>query len=101
MAPSARVGGMAQKVDKRQIENGPRSEERTVVGVDIHLLSILEFDTDAIGPMTISFNIWDIHTLRPEICGIEGTICISDPDPIHDVNDFHGPVWYRTKKESR
>ena len=101
MAPIARVGGMAQKVDKRQIENGPRSGERTVVEVEIHSLSSLEFDTDAIGPMTISFTSWDIHTLRPEICGVEGTICISDADPTHDIIDFHGPVWYRTKNESR
>ena len=71
------------------------------VNVDIRSLSILEFDIGSIGSMTISFDIWDIQTPRFEIYGTQGTICISDTDPVHGANDFHGPVRYRTSKESR
>ena len=71
------------------------------VEADTHSLCILEFDTGAIGSMTISFDIWDSDTLRFEINGTEGTIRISDPDPVHGANDFHSSVWYRTRKESR
>jgi len=71
------------------------------VEVDTHSLSMLEFENGAMGSMTISFDIWDSETPRFEIYGTEGTICIPDPDPVHGANDFHGPVWYRTRKESR
>ena len=71
------------------------------VDVDTHSLSILEFDTGAIGSMTISFDIWDSDTTRFEIYGTGGKIFISDPDPVHFANDFHGPDWYRTRRESR
>ena len=102
MGPTVRVSGMARKnFDKRQIENGPRNGEWMKVEVDTRSMSILKFDTGAIGSMTISFDIWDSYTPRFEIYGTEGTICISDPDPIHGANVFHGPFWYSTRRESR
>ena len=102
MGPIIRVSGMARKTfDKRQIENGPRNGEWMDVEVDTHSLSMFEFESGALGSMTISFDVWDSETPRFEIYGTEGTICIPDPDPVHGANDFHGPVWYRTRKESR
>jgi predicted dehydrogenase len=71
------------------------------VDVDTHSLSMLEFESGALGSMTISFDVWDSETPRFEIYGTQGTICIPDPDPVHGANDFHGPVWYRTRKQSR
>lgn len=102
MGPIRQVSGMARKTfDRRQIANGPRNGEWMNVEVDTHSLSMLEFESGAIGSMTISFDIWDSEAPRFEIYGTEGTICIPDPDPVHGANDFHGPVWYRTRKESR
>ena len=71
------------------------------VEVDTHSLSLMEFASGAIGNMTISFDIWDSESPRFEIYGTEGTICIPDPDPVHGANNFHGPVWYRTRTTSR
>ena len=62
------------------------------VDVDTHSLFILKFDTGAIGSMTISFDNQDSDTPQLEICGTEGTICISDFDPVHGANNFHGSV---------
>ena len=102
MGPIHRVSGMARRTfDRRQIENGPRNGEWMEVEVDTHSLSMFEFDSGAIGSMTMSFDIWDSETPRFEIYGEDGTICIPDPDPVHGANDFHGPVWYRTRRESR
>ncbi len=102
MGPITRVSGMAQRTfDRRQIENGPRNGEWMEVDVDTHSLSMFEFASGAIGNMTMSFDIWDSEVPRFEIYGTDGTICIPDPDPVHGANDFHGPVWYRTRKTSR
>ena len=102
MGPISRVSGMARKTfNKRQIENGPRNGDWMNVEVDTHSLSMFEFESGALGSMTISFDVWDSETPRFEIYGTDGTICIPDPDPVHGANDFHGPVWYRTRKESR
>jgi predicted dehydrogenase len=51
--------------------------------------------------MTMSFDIWDSETPRLEIYGEDGAISIPDPDPVHGANDFHGPVWFRTRETSR
>ena len=86
---------------KRQIANGPRNGEWMNVEVDTHSLSLLQFHSGVLGQMTMSFDIWDSETPRFEIYGETGTICIPDPDPVHGANDFHGPVWLRTKETSR
>lgn len=102
MGPIARVSGMARRTfDRRQIENGPRNGEWMEVEVDTHSLSMFEFASGVIGNMTMSFDIWDSEVPRFEIYGTHGTICIPDPDPVHGANDFHGPVWYRTRETSR
>ncbi len=102
LGPIKRVSGMARRTfDQRLIENGPRNGQLINVEVDTHSLSMLEFANGAIGSMTMSFDVWDSDTPRFEIYGTEGTICIPDPDPVHGANDFHGPVWYRTRKTSR
>ena len=63
---------MARKTfDRRQIENGPRNGEWMNVEVDTHSLSMLEFESGAMGSMTISFDIWDSETPRFEIYGTE------------------------------
>ncbi|CUI37368.1 Gfo/Idh/MocA family protein [Cognatishimia activa] len=102
LGPVARVAGMANRAfDRRLIENGPRNGEWVDVGVDTHSLSLLEFEAGAIGSMTMSFDIWDSETPRFEIYGETGVISIPDPDPVHGANDFHGPVWLRTRETSR
>ena len=62
------------------------------VEVETHSLLMMEFDSRAIGVITISFDIWDSETPRFEIYGTEGTICTPNPDPVRDANDFHCPV---------
>ena len=102
LGPFKRVSGMARKTfDRRMIENGPRNGEWMDVEVDTHSLSMFEFESGAIGSMTMSFDVWDSETPRFEIYGEDGTICIPDPDPVHGANIFQGPVWYRTRAQSR
>ena len=97
-----RVAGMARRTfDKRMIENGPRFGEWMDVEVDTHSLSMFEFDSGAIGSMTVSFDIWDSETPRFEVYGEDGTICIPDPDPVHGANVFQGEVWLKTRETSR
>jgi predicted dehydrogenase len=102
LGPVARVAGMANRAfGQRQIENGPRNGDWIDVEVDTHSLSLIEFESGAIGSMTMSFDIWDSETPRFEIYGEDGVISIPDPDPVHGANDFHGPVWLRTRETSR
>ncbi len=102
LGPIARVSGMSRRsFERRQIECGPRSGEWIDVDVDTHALSLLEFESGVLASMTISFDVWDSHTPRFEIYGEGGTICIPDPDPVHGANIFGGPVWYRTRAQSR
>ena len=85
----------------REIENGPRYGELIAVEVETHSISTLEFSNGILGSMTMSFDIWDSDTPRFEIYGEAGTICIPDPDPVHGANVFQGPVYYRTREDSR
>ena len=102
LGPIARVAGMARRTfPKRMIENGPRQGEMMPVQVDTHCLSLIEFASGAIGQMMVSFDVWDSETPRLEIYGTEGTLCIPDPDPGDGANVFQGPVWYRTRAQSR
>lgn len=102
LGPIARVAGLGNRAfDTRLIENGPRTGTEMPVAVDTHSVSLLEFDNGAIGSMTMSFDTWDSETPRLEIYGEDGVISIPDPDPVHGANDFHGPVWFRTRETSR
>ena len=71
------------------------------VEVNTHSISMLEFESGAIGSMMMSFDIWDSEVPRLEIYGTEGTLCIPDLDPVHGANIFGGPVLYRTRQTSR
>ncbi|WP_421981770.1 Gfo/Idh/MocA family protein [Roseibium sp.] len=102
LGPITRVAGMARKTfPERMIENGPRHGAMMPVEVDTHCLSMFEFDSGVIGQMMVSFDVWESETPRLEIYGEDGTICIPDPDPGDGANIFAGPVWYRTRAESR
>lgn len=102
LGPIARVAGMSNRVsDQRLIENGPRNGEHIEVEVDTHSLSLLQFESGAIGSMTMSFDVWDSETPRFEIYGEKGVITVHDPDPVYGPNRFEGPVWYRTRETSR
>lgn len=102
LGPISRVAGMARRTfDRRLIENGPRNGEWIPVAVDTHSLSLLEFESGAIGSMTMSFDIWESETPRFEVYGEDGTICIPDPDPVYGANRFEGEVWIRTRDTSR
>ena len=102
LGPIARVAGLGNRAfDRRLIENGPRTGTEIPVEVDTHSVSLLEFDNGAIGSMTMSFDTWDSETPRLEIYGEDGVVSIPDPDPVHGANDFHGPVWFRTRDTSR
>ena len=98
----ARVTGLSRRTfGERMIENGPRNGQMMPVEVDTHSLSLLEFESGVIGDMTMSFDIWDSETPRFEIYGEEGTISISDPDPVHGANVFGGEVWLRRRDTAR
>lgn len=102
LGPISRVAGIGRRTfHERMIENGRRSGEMMPVEVDTHCLSIFEFECGAAGQMMVSFDVWESETPRFEIYGEEGTICIPDQDPCGGANIFHGPVWYRTRAESR
>ena len=102
LGPMKRVAGMSRRTyDERMIENGSRYGEIMPVEVDTHSLSLIEFESGVIGQMMVSFDVWDSETPRLEIYGENGTICIPDPDPGDGANIFQGPVWYRTRAESR
>ncbi len=102
LGPISRVAGLANRAfDRRLIECGPRNGTWMNVDVDTHVHGMLEFESGAIGSITMSFDVWDSETPRLEIYGENGTICIPDPDPIHGANIFHGEVWYRTRETSR
>ena len=68
---------------------------------DTHCLNLIAFENGVIGEMMVSFDVWESETPRFEIYGEDGTICIPDADPGDGANIFHGPVWYRTRKEAR
>lgn len=102
LGPIARVGGMArQTFPERMIENGPRSGEMIPVEVDTHCLSLIAFESGALGQMMVSFDVWESETPRLEIYGTDGTLCIPDPDPGDGANIFQGPVWLRTRETAR
>ena len=102
LGPISQVSGMARRTfSRRMIENGPRHGDWMPVEVDTHSQSMIRFSSGVIGTMTMSFDVWDSETPRFEIYGEEGTICIPDPDPVHGANIFQGPVWYRTRAQSR
>ena len=102
LGPIARVAGLSRRTfPERMIENGPRTGEMVQVEVDTHCLSLIEFESGVIGEMMMSFDVWESETPRLEIYGTEGTICIPDADPGDGANIFQGPVWYRTRAESR
>ena len=102
LGPITRVGGLARKTfPERMIENGPRYGHMMPVEVDTHCLSLIEFESGAIGQMMVSFDVWESETPRLEIYGTEGTLCIPDPDPGDGANVFEGPVWIRTRETAR
>lgn len=102
LGPISRVGGMARRsFAHRLLECGPRAGESIPVDVDTHSLSMIEFQSGVLASMTMSFDVWDSDAPRFEIYGSDGTICIPDPDPVHGANIFQGPVWYRTRAQSR
>ncbi|MDJ0629162.1 MAG: Gfo/Idh/MocA family oxidoreductase [Rhodobacter sp.] len=102
LGPVVRVAGMANRgFDRRMIENGPRHGAWMEVEVDTHVQGMLEFESGAIGSITMSFDIWDSEMPRFEIYGTDGTICIPDPDPVYGANRFEGEVWYRTRDTAR
>jgi predicted dehydrogenase len=83
------------------IENGPRNGELMPVEVDTHVQGLLEFESGAVGSITMSFDVWDSETPRFEIFGESGVISIADPDPVHGANIFQGDVLLRTRDTSR
>ncbi len=102
LGPIERVMGMTHRPQSvRTIENGPRHGETLPVEVDTHCLGLLAFASGAIGHLMTSFDVWDSETPRLEIYGTDGTLCIPDPDPCDGANIFHGPVWTRTRAQSR
>ena len=102
LGPIARVCGMSNRgFERRMIENGDRKGEWMDVEIDTHVQGMMEFESGAIGSITMSFDIWDSEMPRLEVHGTQGTICIPDPDPVHGANLFQGEVWYRTREFSR
>jgi predicted dehydrogenase len=102
LGPIRQVAAMGKKTfAARMIENGPRNGQVMPVEEDTHSLNLIAFENGVIGEMMVSFDVWESETPRFEIYGEDGTICIPDADPGDGANIFHGPVWYRTRKEAR
>ena len=95
LGPVRRVTGAKKKsFGSRTIGSEPKRGETIEVDVPTHLVTVLEFESGAVGQLTTSFDV-QFHTLpHIEVYGAEGTLRVPDP------NGFGGPVLVRTKGEA-
>ncbi len=87
VGPVKRVIGMSKRTwSERTITSEPKYGQRIPVEVDTHVCAHLEFHSNLMATMTISYDVQKHNLPRFEIYGTEGTVTLHDPDT------FGGPV---------
>jgi len=87
MGPIASVSSSARATfPTRTITSEPKNGTVIPVATPTHISTTLNFASQAIGTMIMSFDVWQNSLPRIEIYGTEGTICVPDP------NGFGGEI---------
>ncbi len=101
LGPAKRICGMAkQYFDKRLISSQPLAGQYIDVEVPTHVSGIIEFQSGVIATVITSFDVWDSNLPRLEIYGSDGTLSMTDPDPLAGPDIFHGVIKARRKEET-
>ena len=96
LGPVKGVAALAKTTFKeRLITSQPMRGRKIKVEVPTHLSGGLEFNSGAVGTVTMSFDVWQHHLPLLEIYGTEGSLQCPDP------NQFGGEVqvWTTKKRE--
>jgi len=88
MGPVARVCGSAQMlIPKRTVQNGSAAGSVIQSEVPTHASAVIDYETGAVGTVTVSFDVWSAKHPLVEIFGSKGTISIPGPhkytSPVH------------------
>ena len=87
LGPVERVAATAStSFGTRTINSGPRAGETVPVDTPTHILTLLDFASDARGNLTTSFDVHDTRGSTLVLYGSEGTLRLPDP------NTFGGPI---------
>ena len=101
LGPAERLCGITSKsFEKRFITSQPLAGQYIDVEVPTHVSGSIEFKNGAVATLITSFDIWDSNLPRLEIYGTEGTISMTDPDPLAGPDIFHGVTKYRRKDQA-
>ena len=101
LGPAKRLCGITSKsFEKRLITSEPLAGQYVDVEVPTHVSGSIEFQNGAVATLITSFDIWDSNLPRLEIYGTEGTISMTDPDPLAGPDIFHGVTKFRRKDEA-
>ncbi|MEG2626228.1 MAG: Gfo/Idh/MocA family oxidoreductase [Christensenella sp.] len=101
LGPAKRVSGAVQKTfEKRMITSEPLNGQEIDVEIPTHISGTVEFEKGAVATLITSFDIWDSHLPRLEIYGTEGTLSLSEADPLAGPNLFEGKIHLRRKDEA-
>ncbi len=101
LGPAKRICGFATKgYEKRMITSEPLAGQMIDVDVPTHVAGTIEFEKGAVATVIMSFDVWDHNLPCLEIYGTEGTISMTDPDPLAGPDIFHGTTMFRRKNES-
>jgi predicted dehydrogenase len=101
LGPAKRISGsMAKTFSQRTITSEPLAGKVVDVDVPTHVSGSIEFAGGAIATVIMSFDVWDSNLPRLEIYGTEGTLSMTDPDPLAGPDIFHGVTKLRRKDEA-
>lgn len=101
LGPVKRISGaVSQAYQKRLITSQPLAGKEIEVEVPTHVSGNLEFENGVVTTIIMSFDIWDSYLPRYEIYGTEGSVSMTDPDPLAGPDIFHGETRLRRKDET-
>lgn len=101
LGPAKRLCGITSKsFEKRFITSQPLAGQYIDVEVPTHVSGSIEFQNGSVATLVTSFDIWDSNLPRLEIYGTEGTISMTDPDPLAGPDIFHGVTKFRRKDQA-
>ncbi len=100
LGPATRVCGSAQKsFASRTITSEPLYGKEIEVDVPTHINGIIEFAKGASASIITSFDVWDSTLPRLEFYGSEGTLALTEADPLGGPNIYDGKILLRRKEE--
>ena len=101
LGPAKRISGAASMTYKqRLITSQPLAGKVIDVEVPTTVSGTIEFANGVIASTIMSFDIWDSNLPRLEIYGTEGTVSMTDPDPLAGPDIFHGETKFRRASDS-